>query len=319
MKLKDVLIEFDSALYGEVADRTREWYVRVDQDGNFRGMLGSLVNEFGNVDVREITIRDLRRWRNNIFSRETKYGEQRPEQEGGLSPATKQGYIRALRRFFTWMTEEGYVEVDLGKRMKLPPLPSQLPKAIKIEDTEALIKVAKVSSERDLAVVYFLADTGCRSGGLCSLTMDHLYMDQRKADVREKGRGGYGKSRWVYFGADTHYALEQYLAVRPQDRGNAVFLGRQGPLSESGVYQILERLAKKAGIDGRFNPHSFRHAAARNWLKSGGNLSVVSQLLGHSSVLVTSQFYARWAQSELQSWHDRLSPFNAAERENIDN
>ena len=312
MQLKDALLEFDNAIFGEVAPRTREWYFSVDDEGNFRGMLGSLLNELGNVDVTEITITDLRNWRKKVFSRQTRYGGHRPQKDGELSPATKQGYIRALRRFFKWMTEEGIVENDLGQRMKLPPLPSQPPKAVDLADLEKLIKVAQESCSRDLAIVYFLADTGCRVGGLCSLTMDRLFLHERKAEVREKGRGGYGKSRWVYFGADTHHALVDYLAERPYDKGNTVFLGRQGPLLSNGVYQILKRLAKKAGITGRFNPHAFRHAAARSWLRSGGNLSVVSQLLGHSSVLVTSQFYARWADNELQSWHNRLSPFNSA-------
>lgn len=313
MQLKDALFEFDNALFGEVAPRTREWYFHLDKKGNFRGMLGSLLNELGNVDVTEITITDLRKWRKTVFSRQTKYGGHRPLEEGELSPATKQGYIRALRRFFKWMTEEGFIENDLSQRLRMPPLPSQPPKAVALADMKALLREAQDSSVRDLAIVYFLADTGCRVGGLCSLTMDRLFLSERKAEVREKGRGGFGKSRWVYFGVDTHYALTEYLAERSYDAGSAVFLGRQGQLSENGVYQVLKRLAKKAGINGRFNPHAFRHAAARNWLKSGGNLSVVSQLLGHSSVLVTSQFYARWADNELQSWHNRLTPFNSVE------
>ncbi len=311
MHLKDALLEFDNALYGEVAERTREWYMRVDESGNFGGMLGSLVSELGDVKVCEITVNDLRNWRKAVFSRRIKYGKQRPEEEGELSPATKQGYIRALRRFYSWMTEEGLVENDLGKRLKLPPLPSQPPKAIEDDDLRAMLLAAQSSSPRDLAIIYFLADTGCRCGGLCSLTMNRLHMNEQKAEVREKGRGGHGKSRWVYFGADTHHALKTYLAERSNDKGDGVFLGRQGTLSQSGVYQIMERTAIKAGVEGRYNPHAFRHAAARNWLQSGGNLSVVSQLLGHSSVLVTSQFYARWADSELQSWHNKLTPYNS--------
>ena len=166
MLLKDALLEFDRALYGEVSIRTREWYMRVDESGNFRGMLGSLVSELGDVKVDEITVTDLRNWRMAVFSRRIKYGKQRPEEEGELSPATKQGYIRALRRFYSWMTEEGLVENDLGKRLKLPPLPSQPPKAIEDDDLRAMLLAAQSSSPRDLAIIYFLADTGCRCGGL---------------------------------------------------------------------------------------------------------------------------------------------------------
>ena len=85
MQLKDALFEFDNALFGEVTARTQEWYFRVDAEGNYKGMLGSLLDELGNVDVREITITDLRNWRKVVFSRQTRYGDHRPLEEGELS------------------------------------------------------------------------------------------------------------------------------------------------------------------------------------------------------------------------------------------
>ena len=70
----------------------------------------------------------------------------------------------------------------------------------------------------------------------------------------------------------------------------------------------MRRLAGKAGIKGRFNPHSLRHAFARRVLQQGADLATVSQLMGHSSVEVTVRFYARWADDELGELHDRYSP-----------
>jgi integrase/recombinase XerD len=49
------------------------------------------------------------------------------------------------------------------------------------------------------------------------------------------------------------------------------------------------RLRSKAGLD--FDPHWFRHSAATRWLRDGVPIEVVSALLGHSSVAVTSSVY----------------------------
>ena len=40
-----------------------------------------------------------------------------------------------------------------------------------------------------------------------------------------------------------------------------------------------------------FDPHWFRHSAATRWLRDGVPVEVVSTLLGHSSVAVTSSVY----------------------------
>lgn len=79
-------------------------------------------------------------------------------------------------------------------------------------------------------------------------------------------------------------------------------------LTREGIYRVLGRLANVAGVRGRFNPHSFRHALARDSLRAGADLSQVSQLLGHKGVAVTADYYARWDDHELQAAHRRVSP-----------
>ncbi len=71
---------------------------------------------------------------------------------------------------------------------------------------------------------------------------------------------------------------------------------------------MLERTAQRAQLRGRFNPHAFRHAFARDMLDNGADLATVSQLLGHRSIETTARFYARWSDEELHRKHQRFSP-----------
>jgi len=291
VKLSEVLREFDLSLVGNAADSTRSWY---------QARLGALVEFTCDVEIEELTISILRRWRASLLQRDGRWSDHptRPEKEGGLSPWTVRGYMRAVRAFCNWCVREGLLISSPAARLRLPPKPQNPPKAVSPEDVVSMLEVADV---RDRAIVCVLAATGCRVGGLCDLRLSDLELEHQpaRAMVREKGRGG-KKARLVFFGPQTVASLRAWIVIRPDNGGDDhVFLGQRGPLTEGGVYQILRRLAKKAGIKGRFNPHAFRHAFARGALENGADLGTVSQLLGHSGIGVTNEFYARWSVEEL--------------------
>ncbi len=232
----------------------------------------------------------------------------RPTAPGQLSLHTINGHIRAWRRLFRWLASEGYIEKNPAQRLKLARTPDEDPKAATGDDIKRLLQAAKESGPRDYALVCFLVDTGARVRGVASLTLEHLDLERRRAIVIEKSQKR-ERVRRVYFSEITAMALAQWLAVRPDVAEPQVFLNlqRDTPLTPSGIYQVLKRLARKAGIEGRFNPHSLRHAFARRLLQQGADLGTVSQLMGHSTVDVTVRYYARWADDELRELHDKYS------------
>lgn len=233
---------------------------------------------------------------------------QRPECDGGLSVYTLFGMVTTWRRFFNWCTSKGYIESSPAVDLRKPQLPDEPPKAISKRDMLKLLQEAKHTkySQRDYALVSFLADTGCRLGGLVGLRLQDLDVETGRATVREKGRGGRRKARTVYMTSETVKALNAYLKVRHSDT-DLVFVGEKGGLRASGVHQVLERLAQRAGVTEHFNPHAFRHGFAREMLNNGADLATVSQWLGHEDIFITARFYARWADAELKEKHDRCS------------
>ena len=71
-------------------------------------------------------------------------------------------------------------------------------------------------------------------------------------------------------------------------------------MTGSTVIQMLRRMGKRAGVSGRVNPHAFRHAFAREFMLNGGDIGTVSQILGHTQIAVTKQFYAVFSTEELK-------------------
>ncbi len=152
-----------------------------------------------------------------------------------------------------------------------------------------------------------MRDTGGRVGGLLTATLDDLDLTAGTLTAHEKG----GRVRDLLLNQPTREAIEQWLDERDsrQPETDCLFVGIHGePLTRSGVYHILNRLREAGRIRGRMNPHSFRHAFARETLRNGANLGEVSQLLGHSSSHTTLKYYARWNRGELQEVHRRASP-----------
>jgi integron integrase len=58
-------------------------------------------------------------------------------------------------------------------------------------------------------------------------------------------------------------------------------------LDESVLQKAIRQAAKKAGIDKRVTPHTFRHSFATHLLQNGYDIRTVQELLGHKDVKTT--------------------------------
>ena len=54
---------------------------------------------------------------------------------------------------------------------------------------------------------------------------------------------------------------------------------------------MLRKAMNKADLPKEITFHSFRHTFATNALKKGADIYGVSKIMGHSTSMVTSQFY----------------------------
>ena len=83
-----------------------------------------------------------------------------------------------------------------------------------------------------------------------------------------KGAREYSEGRLVPLAMGTAQAVVMYLRVRRSHRkakSPALWLGTRGPMTGSGVYQMLQRRADQAGYDPDVHPHQFRHTFAHDW------------------------------------------------------
>jgi integrase len=91
-----------------------------------------------------------------------------------------------------------------------------------------------------------------------------------------------------------------------QRRGNQwigtgfIFTTSRGtPIDPRNFYREFRNICDEAGL-GRWHPHELRHSAASLMLAQGVKLHVVSQVLGHSSIRMTSDVYGHLLEPDRQ-------------------
>lgn len=279
----------------------------------YRRKLKPLVEYLEDMPVEQVTISDLRRFVAHLRARETRWDDHPHKQQkaGGLSEATLAGIVRAVRRLFAFLTEEKILPENPAARLKQPKLRRGEPKAASMDDLLKLLDASAgddAVSLRNRAMLLVLADTACRVGGLVGMRLSDLDLAAGKVYLHEKGN----KGRYAFVTPMTIEALQTWLAARPAGASPYLWssLGSGGGehLSTQGVREVFRRMKARVGVSGPINPHAWRHAFAREYLKNGGDLASLADYMGHADVSVTHASYAIFRTEELKTKHTQHSP-----------
>ncbi len=208
--------------------------------------------------------------------------------------------VVAVRGFHRFLLREGLVTVDAARGVRPPSPPKRLPKAISVQEVEALLAAAGADETpralRDRALLELLYGCGARISEAVGLDVDDLDVDPAgSGTVRLLGKGS--KERVVPVGSYAREAASAYLvrgrpALAAAGNGSpALFLNaRGGRLSRQSAWTVLRAAAERAGLRRQISPHTLRHSFATHLLDGGADVRVVQELLGHASV-TTTQVY----------------------------
>ena len=157
---------------------------------------------------------------------------------------------------------------------------------------------------RNKAIIYLLLDTGLRSSELCDLCI----RDADKKNLRLKVFGKGSKERIVPFSSSTALHLWRYLATRPEATPGDFLFSTSGDrrLDHHNLYHLLNLIGDRAGI-ADVHPHRFRHTFAINFLRNGGNVYTLKEILGHASLKMCLR-YLEIAQADIEANYRPASP-----------
>lgn len=235
----------------------------------------------------------------------------------GCAASTCNSRLSALRKFWWWLRRERVVTTDPPGDVELLRVPRRLPVYLPMQDQyRVLSTTTKVQAGdkdlRDAAIVTTLLLTGVRRFELVQLDLGDV--DLRHGVMRVRGKGS--RDREIPLVRQLRDTLKSYLIARPRlvrDRQSArFFVGVRGNLTPKAVYHIVRRCSMRV-LNREHSPHQLRHSFATRLRERGGDLQIIQETLGHTSIHSTT-IYASLASASRRRTLQRLLRANGGMR-----
>ncbi|MFR8040551.1 MAG: tyrosine-type recombinase/integrase [Clostridium butyricum] len=225
---------------------------------------------------------------------------------------TVNNYLRNIKVYFTWLYDSEVIKKNPTVQIR-PYKHRRKPKSqIKDVHFNKLIKSLDLTSfaeYRDYVILQLLMDTGMRIGETLNLKMDDVLIDKKAIFIPAeiaKGR----KNRYVFFSTIMQGILRKWIDYKERYFDTEyVFISTRG--SNFNVMNFEKNLKKyciRARIAESITCHQIRNNFARRFLLSGGDIFILSKILGHSSVIVTEQAYLDVTSEDIRKSYQRFSP-----------
>jgi integrase/recombinase XerD len=229
-----------------------------------------------------------------------------------VAAATLQRKAACLRSFYRHLRRESVIEHDPTADLRAPRKSQKLPQVLTRGEVAQLLGApagTDPAALRDRALLELMYACGLRASEAIDLEVSDV--DLRHGVLRARGKGN--KERLVPVGREAVAAVRVYL-----QRGRTELVGlreerrlfvnrRGGGLTRQGLYKIVQRHARTAGLDSKMSPHTLRHTFATHLLAGGCDLRAVQEMLGHADI-ATTQIYTHLSAERLKDVYFSAHP-----------
>ncbi|MFK0073065.1 tyrosine-type recombinase/integrase [Arthrobacter woluwensis] len=239
------------------------------------------------------------------------------QRQNGCSDRTIARRVAAIHGFEKWLgeTQPGISCALEAKQIRISPKPA-LPRTASRTDLKALHRhlrnqVAENGNVLDgvrknphhattLVAVSIMLAVGSRVGETSSLKLSDVDLESGRLRILGKG----SKTRVVFVTDEwLPRLLGRYIDLRTRlgiDHTYLLFDHTLSPISTASIRRRMHQSSRHAGLSNTLTPHMLRHAAATSLIEEGVDITIVQQLLGHSSVS-TTQIYTHVSRSALRT------------------
>jgi len=232
----------------------------------------------------------------------------------GRGAAAHSVALAAIRSFLKWAQRFGACLLTgdvISGALRSPRSHVEKPYNV-LTDPELVAVLAATKTTRDRALVGVMAGAGLRVSEAVGLDVSDVHEDAKGRGLLRIRHGKGGKERLVPTSESVLALIKVHLGetgrtigssgplFRAHDRG-AVTRDRK-PLTSSAASIVVHQAVKAAGVNGKaISPHSLRHTYAIRYLRNGGNVVALAEILGHASVTTTQRYLKHLELDELRA------------------
>ena len=193
--------------------------------------------------------------------------------------------LASIKRLFEYLYTNNKISSNPSKGIESASIKKRIPKYLTLDQSKQMLSNTINSDSQNKIRNYAITCIFLN----CSLRVSELiysfifFLAER-----------HYKERTGYLNAITKEALQKYLDIRntiTTDKKNSdyLFLNKyKEKITTEGIRITLKKAYKKAGIDNnKYSTHTLRHTCATVLYRSGIDIKVIQELLGHTKVETT--------------------------------
>lgn len=247
---------------------------------NYREFNARFLSYVGNIDTAKLSFDLVQEYMIVIHER-------------SVSKATKATYIRHLKAFLRWVSDEGGL-VFPYKKIIVPKVGKKDVKIYSLDDVSLIFRSVKASpqwiADRNKCIVALMYDAGLRQSEVAGIMVDDI--DYNARTIRVSGKGN--KERKVPLGLHAERFVRKYLAECPYSEAY-LFCEKDGSkMTANAVKKFVFKM--NAVLPFEFSSHKLRHNFATNYCidqyEEKGIMDPYSlmALLGHEDMQTTMRY-----------------------------
>ncbi|MDY6935397.1 MAG: tyrosine-type recombinase/integrase [Spirochaetota bacterium] len=227
----------------------------------------------------------------------------------GLKKTSISRKIACIKSFFKFLYNNELINLNPAIRINFPKGIKKIPRFLYHDKISELLSfdLTNFLDFRDRALLELFYSSGARVSEIASANIKNLNLSDGTLKVFGKG----SVDRVVFLTDDTSIWMERYLKRREVEFGEftePLFVNSAGKrITVRGIFYIVDKRAKSAGMMERVSPHMLRHSFATELMNQGADIRAIQEMLGHKSISAT-QVYTHTTKERLKSVYEKYHP-----------
>lgn len=200
------------------------------------------------------------------------------------TPKSVSRKLNAVKTFFRWMVDQKHADRDVSRDVAHPKIEASMPKFLSPLEYRALRDVVR-DDARIAAIVELILQTGMRISEVANLKSKNVSNSEIRIEAYATQ-----PERTIPLNKPAQDTLDEYAKSRPKTNSPYVFVSKNGkPLAVRNIRAAIDRYFNKAEIPD-YSVNDLRTTFIVENLKTGADLVMLSQVVGHKRLSTTERY-----------------------------